>query len=364
MAERFTFGMFNWDIDKAKALLAQSPRKPVRVSVDKLRANQSLINVDAKHAMTTNLKNPGIMGWLYIDGTWFNILIDGNHRLYKAAQLKRKTLPVYVLTKEENYEIVSGPAREQLDPGKPYVADYQARVSRKNPSRDRYYRQKVSEFLDELSEDDWQKQAGNFQKLHRKLITREDPAEPNPGEFRKLEKLIRSEQCPAEIQIDWIYFGGKIEDVKHRVYVNLNPETFEAESFCQFIDWFAAEHRDVAYAKIPSTLFNRRFYSCHDSFIIYTSVEEEEILNWVEPCLDKLVELGLELEHTPSEFYIQPEGNIETSFHLELARTIQETLQEDLPKFESIDNYVDFIHKEISLPGKLTAKLLAKNLIL
>lgn len=365
MAEQFNFGIYTWDVDKAKRLIANTPRKPVRVSVEKLRQNQSLITVDPSHARKANLRNPGILGWLYIDGQWFNILIDGNHRLYKAAELKRKTLPVYLLSKEENYEIVSGPAREQLNPAKTYIADYQALLSRKSPSRDRFYRSRISEFLDELSEEDWQKEVGNFQKLHRKLIVREDPIEPDRAEFQKLEKLIQKQKCTAGIDIDWIYFGGQIETVKSRAYFNISPESFSAPAFCEFINWFVATCGQVAYAKIPSAFFASRFYECHDSFIFYTSLDnDEKLYDILETCLDKLVELGFEIETTPSELYVQPEPTAKTSFHLELARAVQDVLLQDILKFDDVVDFADHAAGEISLEGSLTKKLLEKNLIL
>lgn len=71
-----------------------------------------LIHVDPAHALTVSFEEPVILGWLYLQGKWANILIDGDHRVYEAARRKKKRLLTYVLTPEENYRIVMGPLKK------------------------------------------------------------------------------------------------------------------------------------------------------------------------------------------------------------------------------------------------------------
>jgi hypothetical protein len=72
---------------------------------------------DPRYAMGTNLDNPLIIASVTTDGTGqpYPLLIDGCHRLYKAARLGREQLPCFVLTAAETlairHDAVLGPPR-------------------------------------------------------------------------------------------------------------------------------------------------------------------------------------------------------------------------------------------------------------
>jgi len=83
--------------------------------------------------------------------------------------------------------------------------------------------------------------------------------------------------------------------------------------------WFNENLSRVAYAKIPSALFSSRFYKHHDSFVIYTILDQEGLSELLAAVVEKLEELGLTPDSPPSEEYIQPEQNITHSFHGDLA---------------------------------------------
>lgn len=72
---------------------------------------------DPQYAMTTDLDEPLIIASVTADGTGqpYPLLIDGCHRLYKAARLGREHLPSLVLTTEETlairHDAILGPPR-------------------------------------------------------------------------------------------------------------------------------------------------------------------------------------------------------------------------------------------------------------
>ena len=72
---------------------------------------------DPEYAMTTCLDEPLIIASVTADGTGqpSPLLIDGCHRLYKAARLGREHLPSLVLTTEETlairHDAILGPPR-------------------------------------------------------------------------------------------------------------------------------------------------------------------------------------------------------------------------------------------------------------
>lgn len=129
----FIFGPWAFDVTAAIGLLRAAPRParplPVRqwaraYGLDPAPGDGphpvSLIgpgpDFDPVYAMTTDLDEPVIIAALAgPDGaTAGPLLIDGSHRLYKAARLGRDELPSLVLTAEETLAIrrdrVLGPA--------------------------------------------------------------------------------------------------------------------------------------------------------------------------------------------------------------------------------------------------------------
>lgn len=132
--QRFIFGPWEFDIDTATGLLRAAPRPvqplPVRqwaraYGLDPAPGDGphavSLIgpgpDFDPVYAMTTSLDEPVIIATLTSpDSTPAGpLLIDGCHRLYKAARRGRDELPSLVLDAAETLEIrrdrLLGPAR-------------------------------------------------------------------------------------------------------------------------------------------------------------------------------------------------------------------------------------------------------------
>lgn len=130
----FRFGPWIYDVDAATRMLRAAPRPPQPLPVtDWARAYGlardpssdphaiSLLGpgpgFDPGYAMTTSLDDPLIIATLATAGGQpaGPLLIDGCHRLYKAAQLGREHLPSFVLTAAETlairHEITLGPGR-------------------------------------------------------------------------------------------------------------------------------------------------------------------------------------------------------------------------------------------------------------
>ena len=135
--QRFIFGPWIFDVTAATGLLRAAPRPaqpiPVRqwaraYGLDPAPAAPHTVSLigpgpgfDPVYAMTTDLDEPVIIATLTgPDGTPAGpLLIDGCHRLYKAARLGRGELPSLVLTAGETLAIrhdrVLGPARSRRD---------------------------------------------------------------------------------------------------------------------------------------------------------------------------------------------------------------------------------------------------------
>ena len=132
----FRFGPWLYDVDAATGLLRAAPRPPEQMPVmDWARAYGlirdpgsgphvvSLIGpgpgFDPGYAMTTSLDDPVIIATLTMPAGELAgpLLIDGCHRLYKAARLGRAELPSLVLTAAETLsiqqEITLGPRPRQ-----------------------------------------------------------------------------------------------------------------------------------------------------------------------------------------------------------------------------------------------------------
>ena len=130
----FRFGPWAYDADAAIALLRAAPRPPQPLPVMAWARAYGLIRdpgsgphtisligpgpgFDPGYAMTTSLDDPVIIATLTTaDGEPAGpLLVDGCHRLYKAAVTSRAELPSFVLTVGETlsirHEITLGPGR-------------------------------------------------------------------------------------------------------------------------------------------------------------------------------------------------------------------------------------------------------------
>lgn len=121
--QRFHFGPWVFDIDKAQALIKEAPRETRSLVVDAWALfyglddtrddehSMSLIGpgpeFNRRYAMTTNLEEPVIVAMLRSEETGEEspLLIDGTHRLFRAYQDGVAALPAYVLSVEESVAI-------------------------------------------------------------------------------------------------------------------------------------------------------------------------------------------------------------------------------------------------------------------
>ena len=123
-----------FDVTAAAGLLRAAPRPPQPLPVEPWARAYGLIpapgssphtvsligpgpGFDPEYAMTTDLDEPVIIATLTSPAgeAAGPLLIDGCHRLYKAARLGREHLPSFVLTAAETlairHDAVIGPAR-------------------------------------------------------------------------------------------------------------------------------------------------------------------------------------------------------------------------------------------------------------
>ena len=121
--QAFRWMQYAWSIDKAEELIAKRRKKipPEMVDVDYLYGNIRWhptvfgVSIDKDYALTkADLSRPLIMGLIKSEGQWFNILIDGHHRLYRAKHEGIKKLPAHLLTKAENHKASMGMIRPPI----------------------------------------------------------------------------------------------------------------------------------------------------------------------------------------------------------------------------------------------------------
>lgn len=123
--QMFKYGCWLFDIDRAARLLKEHPRAVEQTPVADWSAayHLSLLRPDydgpswcpifgpdqshfnAEHAMRTDLDQPVIIATLEFDSGPARLLIDGVHRMYRAAAEGRQTLPSHVLTVAETATI-------------------------------------------------------------------------------------------------------------------------------------------------------------------------------------------------------------------------------------------------------------------
>ena len=135
----FTLRPWVFDVDMAVTLLRAAPRPPRMIPVDAWARAYGLASDPASgrhaisligpgpdfnpgYAMTTDPGEPVILATLAdAGGETTPLLIDGCHRLYKAAVTGRTEIPAYVLTAAETLLIrsdaVLGPPRPARLPG-------------------------------------------------------------------------------------------------------------------------------------------------------------------------------------------------------------------------------------------------------
>lgn len=101
--ERFHFHNFTFDIDKARDISKKKPNGEVEVSskwLDKIR-------LDKEAAMNSKSENPVFIAQIHTAQGLKPLLIDGNHRMYKAAQEGKKTIPAYIFSPEQTVSLMT-----------------------------------------------------------------------------------------------------------------------------------------------------------------------------------------------------------------------------------------------------------------
>jgi hypothetical protein len=118
--QRFQFGPWLFNVERAKDIIADNPRDVHSLPVQPwarfygldLPGGRSFSlfrpasEFDAEYAVTTDLTEPVIVATLRSrEGGRFPLLIDGTHRLYRAQVQGVAELPAHVLTIDESLEI-------------------------------------------------------------------------------------------------------------------------------------------------------------------------------------------------------------------------------------------------------------------
>lgn len=118
--QRFQFGPWVFDVNKALAIIAESPREPRMLPVvpwarffglaNDPEQNFSLFTplpgFSRDYAMRTDLSDPLLVATLRNhEGKEFPLLIDGMHRLFRAYTDQVTELPAYVLDAQESLAI-------------------------------------------------------------------------------------------------------------------------------------------------------------------------------------------------------------------------------------------------------------------
>lgn len=123
--QRFTFGKWVFNINKAEEIIAAEPRATIPTEVpswaavyqlDRLRPDYAgaswcpIFGPDQRHfnyehAMSTDLAKPVIIALVKFGDDVNQLLIDGTHRMFHAHTKGLDRLPAYFLSVEETEEI-------------------------------------------------------------------------------------------------------------------------------------------------------------------------------------------------------------------------------------------------------------------
>lgn len=126
--QHFDYLWYTWDINKAEALIAKRRKRDKDIQEIDVAHVYGSINwstpdrptfggtiVNPEYALTkADVTKPLIFGLFKDKTTWFSILIDGHHRLYRAQAEGLAKMPAYFLNKRENYHSMLGPRRAPL----------------------------------------------------------------------------------------------------------------------------------------------------------------------------------------------------------------------------------------------------------
>lgn len=100
--EKFLFGPYCFDIDKARMISGKKANGQIPVSplwLDKVRLNP-------EDAQKSKSKNPVFVAQIQTPNGLKPLLIDGNHRMYKAVHLDEKSLDAYIFSPQETASLM------------------------------------------------------------------------------------------------------------------------------------------------------------------------------------------------------------------------------------------------------------------
>lgn len=99
--EIYWYGEFGWNVTAARKLVAD--RQPTRCDIASWVAELSLATINEAHWPLVDLTQPLIV--VPMPGTDEHRLIDGWHRVRRASVEGITALPVYILSRDEEYKI-------------------------------------------------------------------------------------------------------------------------------------------------------------------------------------------------------------------------------------------------------------------
>jgi hypothetical protein len=101
----FTLGNRSWDIRKGMEIVKRDNIQLETHNVSDLSSLLGFVKINKQHAETVDLQKPVLLGVVRMSGQEGVILLDGNHRVYKAKQEGITQLPAYVLELDQTAEI-------------------------------------------------------------------------------------------------------------------------------------------------------------------------------------------------------------------------------------------------------------------
>lgn len=126
--QTFDYLWYTWDINKAEALITKRRKRDKDIQEIDVAHVYNSINwstpdrptfggtmVNPEYALTkADVTKPLIFGLFKDKATWYSVLIDGHHRLYRAQAEGLEKMPAYFLNKRENYHSMIGSRRAPL----------------------------------------------------------------------------------------------------------------------------------------------------------------------------------------------------------------------------------------------------------
>lgn len=101
--EVYNFMFYRFNVWRAAEILENSEVVQISASL-----NWNFFHrTDEKYAMTTDISQPVFIAQIFINGEISNLMIDGNHRNFRACKEGVAKIPAKILTVEQSFEIMS-----------------------------------------------------------------------------------------------------------------------------------------------------------------------------------------------------------------------------------------------------------------